>query len=194
MDNIKLRNYYNLVKNIRHNLSTVDKLYNLNIVTYKSDLNNNEFKKKQTHLTFNIDSINMNIRHIMFDKTYITKKYILLKNIIYSNFYHFFKFIKKRYNAIIDLTQVQGILNTLPIYDDLNIFTVFSLNNIYYYTAIMSKILSLFHTAIFSLKDINIDRVILINNSEYILDYLIIIMKQNNKHLIDFKKYLLLII
>tara|TARA_B110000208_G_scaffold186897_1_gene244136 strand:+ start:183 stop:767 length:585 start_codon:yes stop_codon:yes gene_type:complete len=194
MDNIKLRNYYNLVKNIRHNLSTVDKLYNLNIVTYNSDLNNNEFKKKQTHLTFNIDSINMNIRHIMFDKTYITKKYILLKNIIYSNFYHFFKFIKKRYNAIIDLTQVQGILNTLPIYDDLNIFTVFSLNNIYYYTAIMSKILSLFHTAIFSLKDINIDRVILINNSEYILDYLIIIMKQNNKHLIDFKKYLLLII
>lgn len=194
MDNIKLRNYYNLVKNIRHNLSTVDKLYNLNIVTYNSNLNNNEFKKTQTHLTFNIDSINMNIRHIMFDKTYITKKYILLKNIIYSNFYHFFKFIKKRYNAIIDLTQVQGILNTLPIYDDLNIFTVFSLNNIYYYTAIMSKILSLFHTAIFSLKDINIDRVILINNSEYILDYLIIIMKQNNKHLIDFKKYLLLII
>ena len=156
MDNIKLRNYYNLVKNIRHNLSTVDKLYNLNIVTYNSDLNNNEFKKKQTHLTFNIDSINMNIRHIMFDKTYITKKYILLKNIIYSNFYHFFKFIKKRYNAIIDLTQVQGILNTLPIYDDLNIFTVFSLNNIYYYTAIMSKILSLFHTAIFSLKDTQI--------------------------------------
>ena len=191
MNNIKLNEYYASIKKLKITLQNTNKLYKAFIISYTTKLNNSAIQiKNRTYTTFNLDLINMELQFYLFDKNFCIKKNKLIMNIIFSNFYYFYQFITKSYKHVFDFNPLDRVFQTLPKYDALNLFKVFTSENIINLSIIINNILSFLNNKINSTKIIQLDRKNYESIAVYLLENLLNITTVNNIYLENFNKEL----
>ena len=191
MNNIKLNEYYASIKKLKITLQNTNKLYKAFIISYTTKLNNSAIQiKNRTYTTFNLDLINMELQFYLFDKKFCIKKNKLIMNIIFSNFYYFYQFITKSYKHVFDFNPLDRVFQTLPKYDALNLFKVFTSENIINLSIIINNILSFLNNKINSTKIIQLDRKNYESIAVYLLENLLNITTVNNIYLEHFNKEL----